>query len=339
MSKISSLNFVALDISGKNYLSWILDAEINLDGANLGETIKEENQRSLQDRAKTLIFLRHHLHEDLKIEYLTVKDPLILWTELKKRFDHQKIVILPKARYDWMHLRLQDFKSVSEYNSALFKISSQLKLCGDNITEEDMLEKTFTTFHASNVLLQQQYRERRFTEYSQLISCLLVAEQNNELLMKNHQSRPTGSEAFPEVNAISSQNHGRGRGRGRSRGRNSRQYNNSSSYQKRKAPFHHQKWNNNELRQENGESIKKKSKAPQDTCYRCGMEGHWSRTCRMAKHLVDLYQASLKENGKKIEMNFTDSNGMNLSYFDNDFLIGPSENFDYLIDDVNDNVK
>ena len=141
-------------------------------------------------------------------------------------------MILPKARYDWMHLRLQDFKSVSEYNSTLFKISSQLKLCGENITEEDMLEKTFTTFHASNVLLQQQYRERRFTEYSQLISCLLVAEQNNELLMKNHQSRPTGSEAFPELNAISSQNYGRGRGRGR--GRNSRQYNNSSSYQKKK---------------------------------------------------------------------------------------------------------
>ena len=124
-------------------------------------------------------------------------------------------MILPKARYDWMHLRLQDFKSVSEYNSALFKISSQLKLCGENITEEDMLEKTFTTFHASNVLLQQQYRERRFTEYSQLISCLLVAEQNNELLMKNHQSRPIGSETFPEVNAISSQNYGRERGRGR----------------------------------------------------------------------------------------------------------------------------
>ena len=239
-------------------------------------------------------------------------------------------MILPKARYDWMHLRLQDFKSVSEYNSALFKISSQLKLCGENITEEDMLEKTFTTFHASNVLLQQQHRERRFTEYSQLISCLLVAEQNNELLMKNHQSRPTGSEAFPEVNAISSQNHGRGRGR------NSRQYNNSSSYQKRKAPFHHQKWNNNELRQEHGESTKKKSKAPQDTCYRCGMEGHWSCTCHTVKHLVHLYQASLKENGKKIEMNFTDSNGMDLSYFDNDFLIGPSENF---MDDLNDNVK
>ena len=84
---------------------------------------------------------------------------------------------------------------------------------------------------------------------------------------------------------------------------------------------------------------RKKSKAPQDTCYRCGIEGHWSCTCRTAKHLVDLYQASLKENGKKIEMNFTESNGMDLSYFDNDFIIGPSENFDYLINDLNDNVK
>ena len=84
---------------------------------------------------------------------------------------------------------------------------------------------------------------------------------------------------------------------------------------------------------------RKKFKAPQDTCYRCGMEGHWSRICRTTKHLVDMYQASLKENGKKIEMNFTDSNGMDLSYFDDNFLIGPSENFDYLMDDVNDNVK
>ena len=57
MSKISSLSFVALDISDKNYLSWILDAEINLEAGNLGETIKEGNQRSLLDRAKALIFL------------------------------------------------------------------------------------------------------------------------------------------------------------------------------------------------------------------------------------------------------------------------------------------
>ena len=123
-----------------------------------------------------------------------------MWNSLKERYEHQITVILPKACYDWMHLRLQDFKSVSEYNSAIFRISSQLQLFGEKITDEDMLEKTFSTFHASNVLLQQQYREKCFTKYSELISCLLVAEQNNELLMKNHEARLSGSAPFPEVN-------------------------------------------------------------------------------------------------------------------------------------------
>jgi hypothetical protein len=57
-------------------------------------------------------------------------------------------------------------------------------------------------FHASNVLLQQQYRERNFTRYFELINCLIVAEQN-ELLMKNHQSHPTGFTPFPEANRTS----------------------------------------------------------------------------------------------------------------------------------------
>ena len=74
MSNLTKLEFVALDISGKNYLSWILDAEIHLDAMNLGATIKEENQASLQDHAKALICLHHHLHEGLKNEYLMVKD-------------------------------------------------------------------------------------------------------------------------------------------------------------------------------------------------------------------------------------------------------------------------
>ena len=63
-----------------------------------------------------------------------------------------------------------------------------------------MLEKTFSTFPASSMLLQQQYREMGFKKYSELISHLFVAEQHNDLLMKNHESRPTGSMPFPEVN-------------------------------------------------------------------------------------------------------------------------------------------
>jgi len=98
------------------FLSWIFDAKIHLEVMNLGETIKKENNAFLQDRAKTIIFIHYHLHEGLKVEYITIKDPLVLWQNLKERYDHQKFTILPQVHYDWLHLRLQIFKLVSEYN-------------------------------------------------------------------------------------------------------------------------------------------------------------------------------------------------------------------------------
>ncbi|KAG5235568.1 Gag [Salix suchowensis] len=79
MLNLTKLEFTTLDISGNNYLSLILDVEIHLEAMNLGETIKERNNTSLQDRAKTMIFICHHLHEGLKNEYLTIKDPLVMW--------------------------------------------------------------------------------------------------------------------------------------------------------------------------------------------------------------------------------------------------------------------
>ncbi|XP_068331485.1 uncharacterized protein [Pyrus communis] len=143
MMNLTKLDFVALDIIGKYYLTWVVDTKIHLEAGNLGETIKEENNASSQDRANVMIFICRHLDE------------------------------------------------------------GEEQFFGETITEEDMLEKTFSTLHASNVLLQQQYRKRGFTEYNQLISMLLVVEQNNDLLMKSHQSRPIRSTPFPEVNVVS----------------------------------------------------------------------------------------------------------------------------------------
>ncbi|KAK4259471.1 hypothetical protein QN277_005798 [Acacia crassicarpa] len=293
---LAKLEFMALDITGKNYLSWRLDAEIHLNAHGLEETIKEGNQVSNQDKAKYMIFLCHHLHESLKLEYLIVKDPLVLWNNLKERYDHLKMVIFPKACHRWIQLRLQDYKSVSEYNSAMFNITSQLKLCGVDITDEDMLEKTFSTFHASNLLLQQQYREKGFKKYAELISCLLVAEQNNELLLLNHESRPSGSAPFPEANAVTNENF-RGRGRGRKRG-----YNRGSG-RGRGRGSNHGGFNSyakggrvekNPRRETSGNN-----KHSENACYHCGGKGHWSRTCRTPRHLVDLYQESLKNGGKR----------------------------------------
>ena len=92
---------------------------------------------------------------------------------------------------------------MSDYNFAVFDIVSRLELCDIKLTDAELLEKTFSTFHASNIVLQQQHRQRQFATYSNLISMLLTVEQTNELLLKNHDLRPAGSKALPEAHANS----------------------------------------------------------------------------------------------------------------------------------------
>ncbi|GAV79254.1 UBN2 domain-containing protein, partial [Cephalotus follicularis] len=231
-----------------------------------------------------LIFLRHHIDDGLKYEYLTVENPLELWQNLNDRFEHLKAVVLPKTLNDWSQLRFQDFKTVSEYNSTLFKIVSQLKMCGEVITDDMLLKKTYRTFHASNVLLQQQYRLHGFKKYRELIGYLLIAEQNNELLLQNYDSRPTGSTPLPEVNATSSVFGGRGRGRGRGRENERNQNflgprNNNSMKWKNPDTKQCQKLYNPRQSSNAGQAQSKKG-----NYNRCGMEGHWYRACRTAKH-------------------------------------------------------
>ena len=87
--------------------------------------------------------------------------------------------------------------------------------------------------------------------------------------------------------------------------------------------------------------ILKKGKPPrnhENNFYRCGMKGHWLRTCRMLKHLVDLYQTSIKAKGKKIDMNFINGDGLDLTYYDIDFFGGPIEKTYYLINDEKINI-
>jgi len=59
------------------------------------------------------------------------------------------------------------------------------------------------------------------------MSCLLMAEQNNKLLMKNHESQPMVSALFPEVNATiyNNNNYGYGRNKGRGYGHRRKRFN------------------------------------------------------------------------------------------------------------------
>ncbi|XP_070044941.1 uncharacterized protein [Nicotiana tomentosiformis] len=195
----------ALDISGKSYMSWVFDAEIHIDAMSLADTIKDKNQASNQDSSKAMIFLFYHLDEGLKMKYITLKDPIIMWNNWKDRYVHLKMI--------------------------------------------------------------QQCREMRFKKYSELISHLLVAKQHNVLLMKTHESRPTGSYSFPEVNETNLHQAKRERGRGpshghgRGRGRNYNHGNNNAP----KNPPHHQQCKRKEQKHEAVQATN-----AENACYRCG---------------------------------------------------------------------
>ena len=57
---------------------------------------------------------------------------------------------------------------------------------------------------------QASMQDRAKTLFSFVIISMKVKKKKIELLMRNHQFRPTGFEPFPKMNAISSQTRRRG---------------------------------------------------------------------------------------------------------------------------------
>lgn len=295
MSDINKREFAPLAIDGSNYTTWAMDMRINLMSRSLGSTIAPpaEGAPPIPDPFKyaALHLIRHHIHPDLKTEYMMEESPLTLWNSLKERYNQKVTILLPEAQREWSELRFQDFKSVAAYNSAIHKIVSKLKFCEKEITNAEMIDKTLGTFNPSMMILQQQYRQRNFEKHSELMLTLLEAEKHNEILMKNHDIRPTGSKGVPEAHA-NTQGPSNGRGQSR-RGRGGKGPRLNLGAQKN-AGKGKENGNTKEVIQE-----KPQSHHGNQPCYKCGCKGHWSRTCRTPKHLVELYQKYSVRSGEK----------------------------------------
>ena len=84
MSNIPKPKFHVLDVNGQNHQSWKLNVEIHLQGESLAESLKENKNANEKDTSNALIFIRHHLYESLKVQYLMVREPLKLWSKLRE---------------------------------------------------------------------------------------------------------------------------------------------------------------------------------------------------------------------------------------------------------------
>ncbi|XP_057543447.1 uncharacterized protein LOC130821677 [Amaranthus tricolor] len=181
-----------------------------------------------QEKAKALVLLRHHIHDNLKSKYLFIKDPKTLWDSLVERFDHHERVLFPQASHDWKNLRFSDFKTLTH-----------------------AVENKGRGNYNNRGRGRGYFRERE---------------------------RGQGRGNF---NGHGRKFQGFGRGNFPQNCQNGH-YNNNS--RRGKQVGYHNKNNH----QEGEESI----------CYKCGMTGHWARTCLTVKHLVELYLASQKKKGK-----------------------------------------
>ena len=80
----------------------------------------------------------------------------------------------------------------------------------------------------------------------------------------------------------------------------------------------------------------KPPKGHESIYYKCGIKGYWSHICCMPMHLADLYQASLKDKVKGVEMNLVDLSDLKdpMNYLDisNEANVTHLEAFDFFED-------
>ena len=50
-----------------------------------------------KNKYEAFYIIRNHIHLDLKSEYRMEENPRALWDNLKQRYEHQKVVVLPEA--------------------------------------------------------------------------------------------------------------------------------------------------------------------------------------------------------------------------------------------------
>jgi hypothetical protein len=83
--------FEVLALDGHNYPTWTMNVKINLALRGIHEAIVPPADRQQElppiHKYNALYIIRHHIHSDLKSEYVLEEEPNILWTALQNRYE------------------------------------------------------------------------------------------------------------------------------------------------------------------------------------------------------------------------------------------------------------
>ncbi|XP_026398741.1 uncharacterized protein LOC113294564 [Papaver somniferum] len=149
------------------------------------------------------MFLKRHIHPNLRWGYHHLKTPKELWDALDSRFGDIHDSLIPQLNVLWNEIWFPDYVKVNDFQKHMLQIQARMYFCGKKLTDEEMIQKTLSTFPTSSMILANQYRlevdNKRITTFSRLINLLQVAERHNEIFVNNN-AIAVGKKKVPEAN-------------------------------------------------------------------------------------------------------------------------------------------
>jgi hypothetical protein len=83
--------FEELVLDGHNYPTWAMDVKVSFALRGMYEAIVSPAERESElpptHQYNTLYIIRHHIHLDLKSEYVQEKESSVLWTTLQNHYE------------------------------------------------------------------------------------------------------------------------------------------------------------------------------------------------------------------------------------------------------------
>ncbi|XP_026416330.1 uncharacterized protein LOC113311746 [Papaver somniferum] len=307
--------FELLDSAGLEYHRWVADVETTFVAKDFTSTIKpsaDAAPTTEKDKANALMFLQRHIDPNLRWVYHHLKTPKELWDALDSRFGNIHDSLIPQLNVLWNEIQFLDYVKVNDFQKDMLQIQARMNFCGKKLTDEEMIQKTLSTFPTSFMILENQYRlevdNKRITTFSRLINLLQVAERHNEILVNNN-ARAVGKKKVPEANH-GKVNKGKGpkgkrarhsdsdpypRGDNTSRGRGRKGHNRGRGRNGHSNVWHREGTSGHSGSDPKFEKIPmnpaaKKAADGSAPCFKCGFTGHWHKHCKASANVAMSYK-------------------------------------------------
>lgn len=96
-------DFVALEVSRRNYLKWTQDVKIHLTAKKMRSTINANNVIIEAFNMSAIIFKKETYGVNTPSWVSDEEDTQTLWVALEEHFHHQMTIFLLEARHDWQN--------------------------------------------------------------------------------------------------------------------------------------------------------------------------------------------------------------------------------------------